>query len=110
MRVRTYLAAISLACAVAAPAFAGDLTIVSKTTTTGPTANTGTSTMYMTSAKMRMQQERMDVVVDLATGTMTMIDHDKKQYWTMTKEDIEALSKAMSIGWRRCRRIRRRPR
>ena len=42
--VRTYLAAISLACAVAAPAFAGDLTIVSKTSTTGPTANTGTST------------------------------------------------------------------
>ena len=45
---------------------------------------------------MRMQQERMDVVVDLATGTMTMIDHDKKQYWQMTKEDIEALSKTMS--------------
>ena len=43
-----------------------------------------------------MQQERMDVLVDLATGTITMIDHEKKQYWQMTKEDIEAMSKAMS--------------
>ena len=50
----------------------------------------------MTSAKMRMQQERMDVVVELGTGTMTMIDHEKKQYWQMTREDIEALSKSMS--------------
>jgi hypothetical protein len=96
MRVRTYLAAVTLACAIAAPASGGDLTIVSKTSSSGPVASSGTSTMYMTAAKLRMQQERMDVVVDIATGTITMIDSAKKQYWQMTREDIEAMSKAMS--------------
>jgi hypothetical protein len=37
MRARTYFAVL-LAGAIASPAFAGDLTIVSKTTTTGPMA------------------------------------------------------------------------
>ena len=95
MRARTY-SAVMLACAIAAPAFAGDLTIVSKTTTTGPTAKTGTSTMYMTAAKILTQQERSNVLVDLASGTFTFIDPEKKQYWTMTKEDMEAMSKAMA--------------
>jgi hypothetical protein len=95
MRARTY-SAVLLACAIAAPAFAGDLTIVSKTTTTGPTAKTGTSTMYMTAAKILMQQDRSNVLVDLASGTFTFIDPEKKQYWTMTKEDMEAMNKAMS--------------
>ena len=97
MRARTYFVAVSLACVIApAWARAGDLTIVSKTSSSGPTASSGTSTVFMTAAKMRMQQERMDVLVDIATGTMTMVDHEKKQYWQMTKEDIEALSKMVS--------------
>ena len=96
MRARTNLAALLLASAVAAPVAAADLTIVSKTSSTGPTAKPGTSTMYMTAGKMRMQQDHTDVLVDLATGAMTMIDHDKKRYWTMTREDVAAMSKAMS--------------
>jgi hypothetical protein len=81
---------------IAAPAAAGDLTIVSKTSSTGPMANSGVSTTYMTASKMRMQQERGDVLFDMATGTITMLDHDKKQYWQMTKADIEAMSKSIS--------------
>jgi hypothetical protein len=95
MRARTYFAVL-LACAIASPAFAGDLTIVSKTTSTGPMARSGTSTMYMTAGKMLMQQDQSNVLVDLASGTFTFIDPVKKQYWTMTKEDMEAMTKAMS--------------
>jgi len=95
MRARTYFAVL-LACAIASPAFAGDLTIVSKTTSTGPMAKTGTSTMYMTTGKLLMQQDRSNVLVDVASGTITFMDPGKKQYWTMTKEDMEAMSKAVS--------------
>ena len=96
MGTRACLAAVSLACAIAAPVAAGDLTIVSKTSTTGPMSAAGTSTTYMSASKMRIQQERADVLVDIGTGTFTMLDHQKKQYWQMTKADMEAMSKAMS--------------
>jgi hypothetical protein len=59
-------------------------------------AKAGTSTMYMTAGKMLMQQDRSNVLVDIASGTITFIDPDKKQYWTMTREDMEAMGKAMS--------------
>jgi hypothetical protein len=96
MSARTCVAALSLTCAIAVPASAGDLTIVSKTSSSGPRPSSGTSTLYMTAAKVRTQQERADVIVEVATGTMTMINHEKKQYWQMTQADVDAMSKAMS--------------
>jgi hypothetical protein len=45
---------------------------------------------------MLMLQDRSNVLVDVASGTITFMDPDKKQYWTMTKEDMEAMGKAMS--------------
>jgi hypothetical protein len=45
---------------------------------------------------MLMQQDQSNVLVDLASGTFTFMDPVKKQYWTMTKEDMEAMAKAMS--------------
>jgi hypothetical protein len=97
MGIRTYLGALAVVCAMAAPASAADdLTIVSKTTTTGPGGHTGTSTTYMTAGKLRVTQERSDIIFDVASGTITMIDNEKKQYWQMTKADMEALSKAFS--------------
>jgi hypothetical protein len=96
MGMRTYLGAIAVVCALATPAAADDLTIVSKTTSTGPSAQTGTSTTYMTKGKLRVAQQRMDVIFDVATGTITMVDNDRQQYWQMTKADMEAMSKAFS--------------
>jgi hypothetical protein len=77
-------------------ASAADLTIVSKVTAEGPAARSGTQTIYMTPTKFRVANDRQDVIMDVATGTMTMIDNTKKQYWEMTRADMEAAGKAMS--------------
>ena len=77
-------------------AAAADLTVVSKVTAEGPAARSGTQTVYMTPTKFRIANEQQDVMVDIATGTMTVIDNAKKQYWEMTRADMEAAGRAMS--------------
>ena len=63
-----------------------DLTIVSKRSKgDGPPAM---ETSYMSSAKMRMGGgDGNEVVVDYATGDMTMIDNKKKEYSVMTRQE-----------------------
>jgi hypothetical protein len=90
------LTAVVLASALAVPAAAGDLTIVSKTSATGPMVRSGVSTTYMSADKVRVAGEQADILVDIATGTITFLDNAKKQYWQMTRADMDALSQKMS--------------
>ncbi len=91
--IRALCAALLLLPGAAA---AADLTIVSKVTAEGPAARSGTQTIYMTPTKFRVANQQQDVIVDIATGKMTVIDNAKKQYWEMTRADMEAAGKAMS--------------
>lgn len=79
----------SLSCA------AEDLTVVSKVTTNGKPG--GTDTSYISGDHIRhSQSDGTDVIIDLKTGTMTNINEKKKNYYVMTKQDMEALSTKMA--------------
>lgn len=91
-------ARVACAAFLLAPGAAGaaDLTIVSKVTAEGPAARSGTQTVYMTPTKMRIANGQQDVILDIATGAMTVLDNAKKQYWEMTREDMAAAGRAMA--------------
>lgn len=74
------------------PAAAEDMTFVQKVQKNqGPPQ---TSTTYVSSDKMRMTTpEGSDVIMDLAAGSLTTIDHMKKQYSVMTAEEMEAMAR-----------------
>ena len=85
-RCRTFGGLILLA---ALPAAAEDLTIVSQRSH-GDAAPT-TQTIYFISARMRMANpEGSESIVDYATGDITVIDNKKKEYFVMTRADMEA--------------------
>lgn len=74
----------------ALPGRAEDLTIVAKETKDGGSAETRTS--YIASDHIRMASERADSIIDLTTGTITVIDHNKREYFVMTKQDMDAMA------------------
>jgi len=87
LRTRALFAGFVLA---AAPALADDLTIVSKVTRDGATA--GTSTSYISSDHARISQpEGNDAIIDLKSGQMTVVDGKKKEYFVITRQDMEQL-------------------
>jgi hypothetical protein len=71
---------------VVAPAQADDLTIVSKVT--GEGAQDTNRTWYLTPTKLRMSTTMGDVIMDVAAGKITVLDHAKKQYWETTQEEV----------------------
>lgn len=78
----------------ALPCGAEDLTIVSQRTR-GDAPPT-TQTTYLTSARMRMgNPDGNDSIVDYATGDITVIDNKKKEYFVMTRADMEAMAAQM---------------
>ena len=90
--IRSLIAVSALA--VALPAAAEDLTIVSKHTTGGgqPTIHTA----YLASDKMRMSSgESNDFIADYTTGNITIVDNKKKEYYTITKADMDAAAAQM---------------
>lgn len=79
-------AAVALVLAATVPAFA-DLTIVSKLSEDGKTE---TATSYLSANKARMVQPGgHETIIDGAKGEMILVDHNKKQYSVMTKQDME---------------------
>jgi hypothetical protein len=68
-------------------AAAEDLTIVFKD------GKGALQTQYFTSTKMRHNMGDHDSIMDMATGTMTAIDHKKKEYSQITVEQMEAAMK-----------------
>ena len=89
--MRVYKLSAGLLCAglalTALPVAAEDLTIVFKT-------NTGAvQTQYFTSNKARHNMGDRDSIMDFATGTITTIDHKKKEYSEVTLAEMEAAMK-----------------
>lgn len=91
--MRVIRLAAALALSVALPAAAEDLTIVSKVS--GPSGPT-TSTQYFSSSKFRSAGADHDTVFDTAGGTLTVIDNKKKEYWTTTLDEMNAMMSAAS--------------
>jgi hypothetical protein len=87
------VSAASLAAMVAAPVLAEDLTVTYKTAGSG---GDGTSTQYYSSERMRSHDGNRDTIFEYATGTITNIDHGKKEYSVVTLAEIEEGMKAAS--------------
>ena len=87
MRTPRLVLALAAAAAVAAPALAGDLPVVFKTTS-GKTV--GTSTSYFSAAKMRTGDAATETIVEYGPGRIVTIDHKKKEYSEITLAEMEA--------------------
>jgi hypothetical protein len=89
MRFSTLSLAV-LTLALAGPAAADDLTILSKVTRGEEPPTTATS--YLTSDHVRViQGEGREMIADLKTGDVTMVDGRKKQYFVVTRQDMDQL-------------------
>jgi hypothetical protein len=73
----------------ALPAAADDLTIVSKMTRDG--GETTTATSYLSSDHARIVQPDQEAIVDLKTGQITVMDGRKKEYFVVTKQDMDQM-------------------
>jgi hypothetical protein len=92
--IPSLIAASVLAAVAALPVAADDLTIVSRRTR-GDNPPT-TTTSYLASDKMRMSSgDANEFIADYATGNMTIVDNKKKEYYTVTKQDMEAVAAQM---------------
>lgn len=72
------------------PAAAEDLTIVFKD------GRGATQTQYFTAGKMRSSGGDHDSIMDFSTGTITAIDHKRKEYSQVTLDQLEAAMKRTS--------------
>jgi len=89
LRMRHLIAALLLAAAL--PTLADDLTIQSKTTRDA--APPQTSASYISSDHVRMaQDDGKELILDLKSGDMTMLDTAKKTYYVITRQDMDAMS------------------
>jgi hypothetical protein len=85
--------ALALGAALAAPALAAadDLTIVSRSTRNQDPPRVTTS--YISSEKIRMATaDGNELLAEPAAGTFTLIDNKKKEYYVVTRQDMEAFS------------------
>jgi hypothetical protein len=75
----------------ALPVIAADLTIVSKVTHDGGPAATRTS--YISSDHVRMSQpDGNEAIIDMKSGQMTVLQGDKRTYYVVTRQDMDALA------------------
>jgi hypothetical protein len=91
---RTRLAPFLALLVTGLPAWAQDLTIVSKVS--GPMGMGGTSTQYFTSTKFRTNSGASDVIVDGTTGKIVMVDNAKKEYFETTFDEMNKMMQAAS--------------
>lgn len=89
--MRKILCVLAIACASAV--YAEDVTITSRVTHNGTTS---TATSYIATDHARFSQpDGDDIIVDLRSGDMTMIDNAKKQYSVMTQKDMDDMMAAV---------------
>jgi len=82
------IAALGLAAAL--PAAAEDLTILARVTRDGGPPTTTTS--YLGSDRVRIAQpEGQEMIVELKSGQMTLIDGRKKSYFIVTRQDLDRI-------------------
>jgi len=77
----------SLLAAAAIPSAADDLTIVARTNKDGGSPMITTS--YLTSDHVRMGEGEEEAIFEVKTGQMTFLDAKKKEYYVITKQDVE---------------------
>src|SRR5688572_348532 len=82
------IAALAVSAALPALLGAEEITIVSKVTVKqgAPT----TSTQYIGTDKVRTSDGETDVIVEVGTGRFTVINHKKKEYNEVTREQMQA--------------------
>ena len=91
---RCFVAACAALALAAVPTAAEDLTIVAKTTQNDDAPSTSTS--YYASDRMRVVEPGgQEFMAEYASGQMTMIDHKKKQYSVITRQELEAATAKM---------------
>lgn len=84
-------AARALCLALAAtPATAEDLTITFKS------SDGGVATQYFTEERIRMNGGKTDTMMEFASGKIVSIDHQKKQYFEMTVDELDATMKSVA--------------
>ena len=88
MRFRMHFVAAALLSA-ALPVAADDLTIVSKLTRDGGEPTTATS--YLSSDHARIAQPDQEAILDLKTGQITVSDPRKKEYFVVTRQDMDQM-------------------
>ena len=74
----------------ALPAAADDLTIVSRTTRDGGEPMTATSYLSTDHARI-VQPDGGQAILDLKTGQITVIDGRKKEYYVVTRQDMDQM-------------------
>ncbi len=78
-----------LACAsLSAMAGAAEMTVVSKVT--GVQGTPTTSTQYLGADRIRTSDGESDVILEVGTGRLTVINHKKKEYYEITREAMAA--------------------
>src|SRR4029079_17809830 len=87
-----FMAAALLAAAV--PAAADDLTIVSKVTRDGGEATTATSYLSADHARIVLP-DGQEAILDLKTGQITVIDGRKREYFVVTRQDMDQMKAKM---------------
>jgi len=82
------IAVLACGAALSALAAAEELTIVSKMTVKqgAPT----TSTQYIAADRVRTSDGENDAIVEVGTGRLTVINHKKKEYYEVTREEMQA--------------------
>jgi len=92
--VRTAVLAWSAAVGGCALAAAEDLTIVSKVATTKGGAPS-TSTQYISTGRVRISNPENDTIFDGSTGRMAVVNHNKKEYYEFTRDEMAAAMKQL---------------
>lgn len=90
IRSAAALAVFVAASAVAATATADDLTITFKS------SDGGVATHYFTRDRIRMNSGKTDTMMEFASGRIVSIDHQKKQYFEMTVDELDATMKSVA--------------
>jgi hypothetical protein len=94
------LSLVAAAVLIAVPALAEDVVVVFKTD--GP-GGAGTATQYFSEEHMRTTDGGQDTVFEYASGTITTIDHEKKEYSQITLAEVEEAMAAMNAQMEQAR-------
>lgn len=95
MKTSSQFSIIALALVSASLSHAADeLTVASNVTANG---KAGTETTYLSSDHIRHSKSSgLDMIIDLKSGTITTIDLNKKTYYVVTPQDMEAMRANMA--------------
>jgi hypothetical protein len=95
MRRHTWLIGLFIVIATASAVPAKDLALRQRTTISGPTTQIREGMQYWTATKTVSDDPHMRTITDLSAKTITMIEKDKKTYFTRSFAELQQDSEAM---------------